>query len=226
VALLSVLRPQRRDGRVLRFVVALLVLSVATAARAGELRAGDLLPAATLADWQGGSVDLDAWRGRVVIIDFWASWCQVCRAALPELDAISRRHASEGLVVLAVNIDKQRTPAERFLSEYLPEPAVTLLRDPEGALFARFGAQGMPALYVVDRAGVVRLAESGYSPQRLPNIERAVNALLGDPTARPDYADTPTRSSDTLLGPENTRPPDQKNTVNPPLTQNGLPGVK
>jgi cytochrome c biogenesis protein CcmG/thiol:disulfide interchange protein DsbE len=143
---------------------------------AGEVRPGEQLPAISLADWNGRAVDLAQLRGQIVVIDFWASWCDTCRAALPALDAISRRHPD--LAVVAINIDKTRPPAERFLADHLPQTRMTLLRDPDGAVLARLGAAGMPALYVVDRAGVVRLAEAGYAENRLPAIEAMITQLL------------------------------------------------
>jgi thiol-disulfide isomerase/thioredoxin len=165
----------------------LLGLALATSASAGSARVGAAAPAFSLPDWHDRPVALADFRGQVVCLDFWASWCAVCRQALPALDAIAARHRTAGLTVLAVNIDRNRTDADRFLTERLPAPAVTLLRDPEGAVMARFGADGMPALYLVDREGIVRTIESGYAPERLDAVERTIDELLATP--RP--GDTP-----------------------------------
>lgn len=148
-------------------------------ALAGQVGVEERAPAFTLEDWQGRPVSLDSLRGKVVCLDFWASWCATCMQALPALDAIARRHQSAGLAVLAINIDEDRSKADRFLAARLPDPSVTLLRDPGGRLFARYGADGMPALYLIDAAGVVRLAESGYSPDRLELVEWTLVELLG-----------------------------------------------
>lgn len=162
------------------FGLATLWLTGAVAAHADAVRVGDRLPDLTVTQWQGGSVALDAWRGRVVVLDFWASWCQICRTALPHLDAMSRRYAEQGLVVVAVNIDSDRRAAQGFLDEYIPRPSVTLLHDPSGSAFARFGASGMPALYVAGRDGVVRMVEVGYLPDRIAKVERVVEGLIGE----------------------------------------------
>ncbi len=155
-----------------------LVVFLVTLAHAAAVGVGDRVPEVSLPDWQGGTTSLAAHRGQVVLIDFWASWCATCRTALPGVDAIARRHPGKGLVVLGIDIDGDRAAAERFLAEHLPHPALTLLRDPDGAVLARFGAAGMPALYVVDRQGIVRLAEAGYAPERLAAIEQIVDTLL------------------------------------------------
>ena len=155
---------------------AALVLVLGTGTRAATVDVGEGVPDVTLRDWHGGRAAISERRGRVVLIDFWASWCAMCRTALPALDAIARRHPS--VDVLAVSIDGDRGAAERFLAERLPDTAMTLLHDPDGDVFARFGASGMPALYLIDAEGVVRLVESGYVPDRLADVERELERLL------------------------------------------------
>lgn len=154
----------------------LLVLAV-PAAHAGTIAVGDVAPAFVLPDRAGRPVSLAARRGKLVCVDFWASWCAHCRRALPALDALARRHAGE-LEVLAIGIDRERAPGERFLSTTLPEPTLTVLYDHEGEVMRRFGPSGMPSLYVIDAGGVVRLVAGGYEPAALPEIERAVERLL------------------------------------------------
>jgi cytochrome c biogenesis protein CcmG/thiol:disulfide interchange protein DsbE len=172
---------RRAIGSVL--LACLFLLLSGRSALAGGVRVGDGLPAVTLFDWQGGAVDLAALRPRVMIVDFWASWCLPCREALPELNAIGQRHAAAGLQVVAVNIDKARAAAETFLQSRVPTPAMTLLHDPTGAALARYGAAGMPALYVVDQRGVVRLVESGFTVEELRSVEQLVARLLADSEA-------------------------------------------
>src|SRR5215470_2525184 len=97
------------------FALLLAAVLGATVAHADALRVGDTMPPLTLPDWQGRPVNLADLRGKVVVIDFWASWCQPCRQALPDLNAMSRAHAAAGLVVVAINIDKNIGSADRFL---------------------------------------------------------------------------------------------------------------
>ena len=155
---------------------------LAVFALAGGVGVGDRPPDFTLRDWHDRPVALADLRGKVVCLDFWASWCAPCKAALPALDAIARGHADAGLVVLAVDIDTDRAAAERFVAERLPDTAMTLLRDPGGDLFKRFGASGMPALYVLDRDGTVRAAESGYEIGTLDEIDGLLGQLLSAAT--------------------------------------------
>jgi thiol-disulfide isomerase/thioredoxin len=146
---------------------------------AAGVRAGDPAPGFTLPDWEGRRVALADFRGKPVCIDFWASWCTSCKAALPALDALARRHGA--VAFLAVNVDRDRDAAERFLTEHLPTHALVLLRDPTSTVLSRYGAAGMPALYLVDSDGVVRLAEGGYGPEGLDRLERTLGALAPPP---------------------------------------------
>jgi thiol-disulfide isomerase/thioredoxin len=151
-----------------------LVLVFVTTVHAGAVRVGDEAPA-VVAD-----VSLAALRGKVVCVDFWASWCTVCRATLPALDEIARH--SPGLEVLAVNVDKERSAADRFLAALLPAPALRVVYDPGGDVMARFGAAGMPSLYVIDRRGIVRAVVTDDDGGRLREVvERHVNRLLAEP---------------------------------------------
>lgn len=158
--------------------LALCCLVLARLATAG-VGAGDRLPSYAIAAWDGGRVQPADVAGKVVVVDFWASWCLPCREALPALDGMAGRFRDRGVVVLAVNVDRNRKAADAWLAERLPDSRMTLAHDPEGTFLARVGAGGMPAVYVVDRDGTVRFAESGYAPDRVVAIERAVESLLG-----------------------------------------------
>jgi thiol-disulfide isomerase/thioredoxin len=146
---------------------------VARLASAGTIGVGDRLPPFTLTTWDGTRLASSELAGKPVILDFWASWCMPCRTALPAIDAVARRLHDRGVVVLAVNVDRDRAKADAWLAERMPDRRLILAHDPEGALLARCGAGGMPAVYVVDRDGVVRFAESGYALDRVAAIERA-----------------------------------------------------
>ena len=158
----------------LLFCVLLLVPRLAAA---GAIGVGDRFPWQSLTGWDGKAIEAGDLAGKPVVVDFWASWCLPCRTALPAIDGIARKLRDRGVVVVAVNVDRNRSAADAWLTERLPERTLTLAHDPEGGLLARCGAAGMPAVYVVDRDGVVRFAESGYALDRVAEIERAAEAV-------------------------------------------------
>jgi len=159
------------------------VLALALAVSAGGALAdgvgvGDSAPAFTLPKAAGGELALADLRGKVVCLDFWATWCATCKAALPALDALARRGGFEDVRFLAVNIDRDGKLPDRFVVERLADTKMTLLRDDGGVLLARYGAEGMPALYVIDRDGVVRHVEAGYETAALQQVERVLDSLI------------------------------------------------
>jgi thiol-disulfide isomerase/thioredoxin len=152
-------------------------LLVAVSAPAAELRVGASVPDFRLPDSHGRLSGAAEGQTPVVIIEFWATWCAPCRTLLPALAGLAHRYAPEVRLV-AINIDRDRASADRFLEHYLPDSDSTLLLfDSENRLMADWGAPGMPAVYVAVR-GVVRLVASGYSQDKLEAIEAVVRESL------------------------------------------------
>ncbi len=126
----------------------------------------------------GAPIDLEALRGRVVYLDFWASWCVPCRLSFPWMQSMQDAHAADGLTVIAVNVDRERAAADRFLQQFHPQFDVRF--DPEGSLAERYKVQGMPASMVIDRHGVVRFTHIGFRPIDGAIYERQLRELLAE----------------------------------------------
>jgi cytochrome c biogenesis protein CcmG, thiol:disulfide interchange protein DsbE len=125
-------------------------------------------------------LDLSAYRGKVVIVDFWASWCAPCRQSFPWLNAMHSRHAAEGLVVIGINVDRERAQAARFLRDV---PAQFELRyDPDGALASRYDLPGMPTSLVFGRSGELVNKHVGFRQAQREEREAELERLLAQPT--------------------------------------------
>ena len=96
-------------------------------------------------------LDIKSYAGKVVVVDFWASWCAPCRQSIPWLNDMQAKYAARGLVVIGVNVDTERPLAEKFLAQ---TPArFEIVYDAQGRLPQEYGVQGMPASFIFDRAG-------------------------------------------------------------------------
>jgi cytochrome c biogenesis protein CcmG/thiol:disulfide interchange protein DsbE len=110
------------------------------------------------------TLDLGSYKGKVVLLDFWASWCTPCRLSFPWMNAIQRSLGSEGLVVVAVDVDHDREPASRFLATF---PTVfKIVFDPAGALAGKYDIREMPTSFLIGRDGKVRYVHSGFYPNK------------------------------------------------------------
>jgi cytochrome c biogenesis protein CcmG/thiol:disulfide interchange protein DsbE len=121
-------------------------------------------------------VDLDALRGRVVYLDFWASWCAPCRQSFPWMEEMRKAHQADGLTVIAVNVDHDRADADRFLKQL--HPGFDVRFDPEGTLAQRFKVSGMPASLIIDRHGAVRFTHVGFWPAQGAVAAQEIRELL------------------------------------------------
>ncbi len=137
--------------------------------------AGGLQSALVHAD---SAFDLNHLRGQVIYVDFWASWCVPCRQSFPWMKQMQQLYEREGLTVVAVNLDRDRADAERFLQRY--PPAFSVQFDPQGALAEQYQVAGMPTSVLIDRHGVTRFRHIGFRPADRSSYEREVRLLLAE----------------------------------------------
>jgi thiol-disulfide isomerase/thioredoxin len=123
-------------------------------------------------------LDLNAYRGKVVYLDFWASWCGPCRESFPWLAGLLRDYATRDLVVIGVNVDKDRTLAERFLGD--TPAAFSIIYDPRGEIAAAYKVAGMPTAILIDRTGQVRYQHTGFSVKKRGEYEGHLRTLLSE----------------------------------------------
>lgn len=161
----------------LRCAVAMLAVALSLGAGTAEaLAPGEAAPSLALPDAQGSTVALDALRGRVVVVDFWASWCGPCKRSFPWMSEMQRKYADQGLTIVAVNVDKRREDAAKFLA--VTPGAFTIVYDPTGASPTAWDVKGMPTSYLVDRGGRIVAVDSGFREESKDTLEARIKAAL------------------------------------------------
>jgi peroxiredoxin len=139
-------------------IVATLTLSLP--ALAGS--AGGPAPAFTLASRAGQDVSLAQYKGQVVMINFWASWCGPCRQEMPLLESIYRKYGKMGFTMIGVNVE----PDSNAANEWLKATPVSfpILYDRDSKVSKLYDVAGMPSTVIIDRSGKLRVLHRGYKP--------------------------------------------------------------
>ena len=119
---------------------------------------GERTPKFTLENLEGESISLAEFRGQVVILDFWASWCSPCRSSLPHLEDLGARYGEQGLVVLGVSLDESGQDAATFLAENGYANIITVWESYEASQEVKhlYGVEGIPHTFLLDRQGIIR----------------------------------------------------------------------
>lgn len=140
---------------------------------------GEPLPSFTLPDLDGTPWSLDAMRGQVVVVNFWATWCPPCVAEMPALERLQAAFDGEPLQVVAVNVAEEPYDVALFLRQVPVD--LTILLDQRGRTQKGWKVRGLPTTVILDAEGKVRHHVAGQREWDSPEIEAALRALLPDP---------------------------------------------
>jgi len=138
---------------------------------------GSMAPDFTLENVQGEKVSLSQLRGKVVIVNFWATWCPPCRSEMPSMEVLQRTFKDDGLVLLAINIEKEGRPVvEKFLKE--SPYSFQILLDDNASVQNRYNVFQFPESFIVDRNGIVVKKVIGAVPWMSGNIYNLLHFML------------------------------------------------
>ncbi|ODU87597.1 MAG: thioredoxin [Thiobacillus sp. 65-69] len=135
-------------------------------------------PPLRLKDIEGRFHDIATLKGKVVLVNFWATWCPPCRREMPSMDRLARKLTGEDFVVLAVDVGEDADTVEAFLSQLDGGHAFPILLDTRGRTMQAWGTSGLPTTYLVDRQGRIAYTAVGGREFDHPEIERMVRDLL------------------------------------------------
>jgi len=124
------------------------------------------------------NIDFEKYRGKVILIDFWATWCPPCKQSMPFLNALRNELVSQGFEIIAINVDDDREGALAFLKAY---PVDYLLGfDSSGVCPSTFDVKAMPSSYFIDKQGRVRDIHLGYRENDQRYIRNKITELLAE----------------------------------------------
>jgi len=153
-------------------IVLLLAIAPLAVALTGSGQAANF----TLKSADGENIRLSEYRGQVVLINFWASWCGPCRQEMPHLDDIHRKYEPMGFTVFGVNVEQDRTMADKVLRD-IPV-TFPILFDDNNLVSELYDVDAMPATVLVDRNGEIRYMHRGYKPGYEQEYEKQVKTLI------------------------------------------------
>jgi thiol-disulfide isomerase/thioredoxin len=122
------------------------------------------------------TLDLSQYEGKVLYVDFWASWCGPCHKSFPAMNSIREQYQDDDVAILAINLDSDKTAAIEFLQQH---PAnFDVIYDPEGTIAQQFQVEAMPSTYIFDRTGKAKYLHKGFRSGDEATLKKYINQLL------------------------------------------------
>ena len=143
-----------------------------------------LAPAFRLMDLDGAVHSLPAYRGKVVFLNFWATWCGPCKVEMPAMEALYQAFRSQGMEILAVSVDQQGAAVTRPFKEAMGL-SFPILHDSDYQVGLTYGARTLPMTYVIDRKGIIRQRVFGARDWNSPEARNLMRELLEEPYQAP-----------------------------------------
>ncbi len=159
------------------FRILLVTLALSLSVSTMAVSVGDMAPNFKLHNIQSGKMEsLKKYRGKVVYLDFWASWCGPCRQSLPLLNVLRKELKRKGFEVVAVNLDENTNDAKDFLKQFPVK--YPILIDSKGRVPEKYNLPGMPTSFLIDKQGRVQEIHTGFKPKDMKSIRKGVISLL------------------------------------------------
>lgn len=127
---------------------------------------------------KGKEIKLSDYRGKVVLVDFWASWCPPCRDEMPKLVKFYNTHNNPDFQLIAVNIDNKSGNMEQFLDKLFPQPEFPIVVDNQQKVPPLFNIEAMPTTIFIDKKGNIRYRHDGFKDSYVDDFNTELNQLL------------------------------------------------
>jgi peroxiredoxin len=146
--------------------------------KAAHTKVGDNMPAVSVQQTAGATFTLASESGKVVVVNFWATWCPPCQLEMPRLEReIWEKYKSQDFAMIGIAREENRETVTAFEKKH-PAYTFPLAYDPKRSTYALFADSGIPRNYVVDRHGIIVYQSLGYVPEDIPALDRAIQQAL------------------------------------------------
>ncbi len=168
-----------RTSLALTALAAGLFLVISKPASAELPKVGKPIPSFSMTDLAGKKHTNSTLKGKVVLLDFWASWCGPCKAASPVMQALHAKYGSKGLVVIGANVSEHGKSSKQAATEYKTQHKFTYtFTHDNDSLAEKWGIDGIPQFFLIDKKGKVAWAMSGFDPNMQKTLDAKIASLL------------------------------------------------
>lgn len=159
------------------FLVIIFLLFIITTSWGASVN--DKAPDFSLQDIKENKAALANLKGKVVYINFWASWCPPCKEEFPELNKLAEKYKDSDFIILAVNVDKVKSNMDDFLSKMpLSSKNMVILVDSKASVVSSYNARAMPTSFIVDKEGVIRYMHLGFNENDPEKWVKEIESIL------------------------------------------------
>lgn len=131
-------------------------------------------------DLEGSDVNLEKMNGKVVLLDFWASWCVPCRKEMPFLMELYKEYNSKGFEIVTVNIDSKRENIDKFFESVKFNPKFTIIHDPDSKYPEIYNLNAMPTSLLISKNGIIKYKHEGFTEEHKTIFREEIELLLGE----------------------------------------------
>lgn len=128
----------------------------------------------------GEKVSLSDYKGKVTIIDFWASWCKPCKEEFPFLVELYDNYSEKGLDLLGINLDEEVANMNKFLKKLDKDIKFKIISDPDSKIGNLYNVEAIPSTFILDKKGVVRYMHLGFSSEEKEKFKKEIESLLSE----------------------------------------------
>lgn len=158
------------------FISTSIIISVVFSTAVFAENSAKLAPDFSLPGVNNSQINLADYRGKVVLVDFWASWCTPCIRSFPWMDEMVEKYGEQGFEIIAINMDQEAILANKFLTRYPNK--LTIAFDPQGEVAEQYEIMGLPNSFILNKQGEIVYKHVGFRLSELDKYEAEILSLL------------------------------------------------